>query len=78
MTRLTKEDIIAVAGSVDDDLAVEISETGVTGEELVEALAWLSANDAVILEHHHVPHGRVQKLCNLIAAAELPYDREKR
>lgn len=76
MTKLTKEDVLAVAGSIDDDLAAEILQTGATQEELVEALTWLSANASLIWEYHHVPHGRIQHLCDLIAAAEIPHNRE--
>jgi hypothetical protein len=76
MTKLTKKDILAVAGSIDDDLAAQILELDPTQEELTEALAWLSANDTLIWGRHHVPHGRIQQLCDLIAAAEIPHNRE--
>lgn len=63
---MTFEEITAILGPVDETLVAEISQTGATPEELVEAWAWLNADEALINEGRPHPSGRVGKLVEIL------------
>jgi uncharacterized protein (DUF433 family) len=46
MATLTREDVRAMLGPVDDGLVVEILGTGASPEELAEAYAWITDDEA--------------------------------
>ena len=46
MATMTREDVRAVLGPVDDGLVVEIVGTGASREELAEAYAWVTDDEA--------------------------------
>jgi len=48
MSTLTRKDVTAMLGELDDDVIAEIIATGATPEELAEAHAWL-ANDESLM-----------------------------
>jgi hypothetical protein len=64
---MTREDVIAVLGPVDEVLIAEIVATGATPEELAQAWAWSNSDDALIGELRHLPEGKVAELINLLA-----------
>jgi hypothetical protein len=69
---LTRHDVTEVLGLVDDDLIVQIIDTGAAKAELLEAHAWLNADDAMARDLHREPHGRIAVLCELISAYDAP------
>lgn len=68
------EDITAILGPVDEVLIAEINRTGATAEELAEAWAWVSADEALINEGRPLPSGRIAELVALLEASELDPD----
>ena len=44
---ITREEIISILGPVDDELVVELMETGASAEELREAWGWLHNDEAL-------------------------------
>jgi hypothetical protein len=77
MTAMTREDVYQVVGpEVDDSVILEIISTNATKEELEEAVAWLSADDAMTRSAHHQPHGVVAQVCEILSRSEIEIDRE--
>jgi hypothetical protein len=70
MTMLTRNEVIAVLGPVDDDLIVEIVGTGATQAELAEAYAWLRSDEALVNEGRPLPSGRVDALVEILQTFE--------
>lgn len=74
---MTREEVASVVGpGVDDSIVLEILGTGTTLDDLQEALAWLSADDAMTRSDHHQPHGVVAALCEILSRAEVEIDRD--
>ena len=69
---VSKEDIDEIVGRLDDAAAAAIMATGASRDELMEAYAWLTADDALRRRLHHAPHGTVAWLCELLAAEMEP------
>jgi hypothetical protein len=46
--------------------------TGATREEVLEAYAWLSADDSLHRELHHMPHGTVARVYEILEAELAP------
>jgi len=67
---LTREQVTAVLGRVDDVLIAQIIATGASKEELTEAYAWVAAEDALMNEGRAFPTGRVANLVRLLAEIE--------
>jgi hypothetical protein len=65
------EEIKAILGPIDDALAVEISQTDASAEDLAQAWAWVNADEALINEGRPLPSGRVGDLVALLQASEL-------
>ncbi len=72
---MTREDVIAILGPVEDDLIVAVLATGATAEELEEAFGWLNEDDVLGRQLHRQPSGRVAELCNILQPAEEEEDR---
>lgn len=68
MSAVTREEIVAVLGSVDDQLITEILAVGASPEELTTAKAWLTNNEAPMNAGAPLATGRVAKLIELIEA----------
>lgn len=62
MRRLTSEDIRRILGTVDEKTAADILATGATEDELLEAIAWVHADDAMMDNLRPMPSGRVGQL----------------
>jgi hypothetical protein len=69
------EDIVAILGPADETLIADITRTGATVEELAQAWAWFSADDALVEEGRPLPTGRVAEIIALLEAAEQDADR---
>jgi hypothetical protein len=67
-TTLTRDDITATLGQVDDRLIAEIIGTGASLGELAEA--WLGNDEALINAGHPFPAGRVGALIGILTRAE--------
>jgi hypothetical protein len=70
MTRLTRDDVITALGQVDDIVVAEILGTGATAEELAEAQAWLSNNEALMNSGRPLATGRVSLLIEILEDIE--------
>lgn len=70
MTGLTHDSITSILGRVDDHLAAELIGTGATSEELAEAKAWVSNDEAMINAGHHLATGRIGTLVRILMRAE--------
>lgn len=80
MSTLTREEVAAALGSVDDHLIAEILATGASSEEFAEARAWLMNDEAPINAGAHLPSGRVGRLIEILESVddglnEPPVDR---
>jgi hypothetical protein len=70
MTSLTRKDVIATLGPLDDWVVTEIIATGATPEELAQARAWLANDEALINTGKPLPSGRVADIFDIVAAQE--------
>jgi hypothetical protein len=70
MANMTREDVRAVLGPVDDGLVVEILGTGASREELAEAYAWITDDEAPMNAGRPLASGRVSRLIDLLETAE--------
>ncbi|WP_026870107.1 hypothetical protein [Inquilinus limosus] len=67
---LTAEDVATVLGPVEETLVADIIRTGASREELVQAWAWVSSDEAMIGDGRPLPSGRVAALVELLAPEE--------
>lgn len=72
---MTREDVTAVLGPVDDTVIVEVLAVGATREELEEAFAWLNADDVLGRQLRRQPSGRVAELCEMLERQQQEMDR---
>jgi hypothetical protein len=70
VTSLTHKDVTAMLGPLDDVTVVGIIATGTTVEELAEAKAWLTIDDALMNAGKSLPAGRVARLIDILTAIE--------
>jgi uncharacterized membrane protein YkvA (DUF1232 family) len=70
MTSLTRKDVIATLGPLDDAVVAEIIATGATREELAQAHAWLANDEALINSGMPMPTGRMADIIDIVAAQE--------
>jgi hypothetical protein len=70
MTSLTRKDIIATLGPLDDSVVAEILATGATPEELAQGRAWLANDEALINSGKPLPTGRTADIIDILAAQE--------
>lgn len=78
MAILTRDDLHAVLGRVDDGLAAEILRTGASAEELVEARAWLADDEAPMNSGRPLASGRVARLIEILEAEQDEAEAEAR
>jgi hypothetical protein len=74
MATLTREDVVAVLGTVDDSLVAEILGTGASPEELAEAYAWFTNDEALMNAGRPLASSRVGRLIDILEAAEEDED----
>ena len=70
MPTLTHEDVRVVLGPVDDTLVAEIVATGASPEELVEAYAWVTNDEALMNIGRPLASSRVGRLIDILEPAE--------
>ncbi|OLP53430.1 hypothetical protein BJF92_01385 [Rhizobium rhizosphaerae] len=64
---MTREEILAVLGPVDETLLTEIAATGASAPELAQAWAWVNADEALVNDGRPLPSGRVAELVDLLS-----------
>ena len=67
---ITRGDVVAVLGPVDEALVAEIIATGASPSELGEAFAWINSDEALMNECRPLPGTRVAALIDLIEPQE--------
>lgn len=70
MEHATASDVLAILGSLDEDLVARIVELQPTKAELLEAKAWMAADHYMGPAGKPPPTGVVKEICDLVEAAE--------
>jgi hypothetical protein len=74
MKQLTSESIGRILGTVDDKTAADILATGATEDELLEAVTWVQADDAMMNKLRPLPSGRVARLVEILQPTPPPLE----
>ena len=70
---ITREEVRAILGPVDDVTVAEIIGAGATREELVEARAWVENDEAMLNEGRDIPSGgRMSRLVEILSPPPDP------
>jgi hypothetical protein len=64
---LTRQEVVAAIGSTDEIVLIEIIDMGATAEELAEAVAWTTNDEAMMNSGKSLATGRVARLVELLA-----------
>lgn len=67
MISLTRKDVIATLGPLDDVIVASILASGASAEELAEAQAWLENDEPMINAGKPLASGRVARLVEILA-----------
>ncbi|HEV7463301.1 MAG TPA: hypothetical protein VGN85_05240 [Methyloceanibacter sp.] len=70
MPSLSPADVLEALGSVEDGMIAEIIATGATSEELLEARAWMSNDEALVNEGRPLASSRVGQLIDTRSTLE--------
>jgi hypothetical protein len=70
MAQLTRDDVVAALGRVDDLTTAEIIATGASRQELAEALAWLANDEPLLNSGRALASGRTGRLVEILAAKQ--------
>jgi len=70
MKPLTRKEITAALGDIDDFIVTEIINTGATADELAEARAWLANSEPLINTGKPLASGRVGRLVEILDSIE--------
>jgi hypothetical protein len=70
MMQLSRDDVAAALGEVDELLNAKIVATGATAEEFAEAQAWLAYDEPLINEGKALAGGRVGQLVEILHRIE--------
>jgi hypothetical protein len=76
MNRITRDDVTAAIGPIDDVTIAEIIGTGATVDELAEAKAWLANDEPLINAGRPLAIGRVRELVDILSELESAEDDE--
>lgn len=76
---LSHEQVFAIVGEVDDQIAADIIKTGATAEELLEAFEWASGSgETAIGEELERPiEGAVAEVFDILTAERVYSDEER-
>jgi hypothetical protein len=74
MSQLTAAAVRRIAGPMDEGRILEIIKTGASETELVEALEWLHADDAIAKQVKHQPSARVSELREILGRHDIALD----
>jgi hypothetical protein len=77
MRALSRRDVLEMLGELDDVTVANVIATGATLQELAEAHAWLTNDEALINAGKHLPSGRVGQLVEIIAAKEREEEQQE-
>jgi hypothetical protein len=77
MTALTRKDVVALFGGLDDVVIADIIATGATARELAEAHAWLANDEPLMNAGRPLPAGRIARLVDIIAAISEEEEQEE-
>lgn len=77
MTLLTYDRVVEIAGPLSDAQIARILECEAYEEELVAAVVWLNADDAIGKERQQQAGGKVGQLCEILVAGEPEDDDEE-
>jgi hypothetical protein len=77
MSTLTRKDVTAMLGELDDDVVAEIIATGATPEELAEPHTWLANDEPLMNAGRPLPSGRVARLVDIVAAISEEEEQEE-
>lgn len=66
MNALARSDVTTALGEMDDVVVTEILDIGATPEELAEAQAWLTNDEAMMNSGRPLPAGRVGRLVEVL------------
>jgi hypothetical protein len=69
---VTKEDIDEIVGRLDDAATAAIIATEASRDELLEAYAWITADDAQHHRLHRALHGTIARVYDLLEAEIAP------
>lgn len=67
---LNREQLVKAVGNVDDAVVAEILAMGATAEELAEAQAWITNDEALINSGKPLMSGRVSRLAEILTSIE--------
>ena len=67
---LTRDEVRALIGGLDDQVVTEILIMGANRGELAEARAWLENHETMLNEGRPIPSGRIARLVELLQADE--------
>jgi len=73
---VTKQDIDEIVGRLNDGAVATIIATGATRADLLEAYAWLAADDVQHRRLHSAPHGMVAQVLDILEA-DMPESEER-
>lgn len=73
----THDEIVAIAGPLDDEVVADIIATGATAAEVMEAWTWLGADEALGPDPGHRLAGRVAEVYDILAAPQFEDDEER-
>jgi len=67
---MQRDEIVRIAGAIDDTSIAAIEAMRATPGELIEAMNWLSNDEALISDGHHLPAGRIATLVEILEAPD--------
>jgi len=70
MAHLTRNEVVAALGHVDDVMLAEIIATGASGEELAEAIAWIANDEPLLNTGRPLAGGRTGRLVEILASRQ--------
>jgi hypothetical protein len=70
MTTLNRDAVTKVLGPVDESLATELIATGASAEELFQAYAWMTNDEALANAQRGFPSALVGELVEILQSAE--------
>jgi hypothetical protein len=77
MSTLTRKDVTAMFGELDDVVIAKIIATGATDDELTEAHAWLANDEPLMNAGRPLPSDRVARVVDIIDAINEEEEQEE-
>lgn len=67
---LSMADIRELLGPVDETTVADVLRTGASREEIIEAVAWMNADEALANAHRKPASGKSAEVIDILAASE--------